>query len=309
MDVRNMTSGISPQIWPSLPPSLIDHGEKVSRLIYDTADEGGLSARAFAVFKKDWDRFVKFLNKTPQPPLSPQEAIMDLKDFVDYMKKYGDMVKIASTNSNMKQIIEDCEKKADEYSMAEYTKYTGKAPRSRSEYEASYLLNLAGFITHDTRIPDDYCFLRFPSEELQHSVSVADLTFNEIISTKDESGIPDMTLCTLTKDWNRFNARAYGEKQEPLALEEAEKDLTTFISYAIGPGRKILIDNTTLGEIVETDIFRANKLTKEKMNQSVNLVTLAHYIAQNERISDANCIWRLPAIEYLRSLAAKRMNQ
>lgn len=133
---------------------LQQHSEDVAKVFFDTRDESGLSDKTFKVLEKDWGRFVQYCNSASghgeaPKPLPMEEANNDFMDYVSYMKEHGDKIKIGSTGSNMKDIIES--------DMAEAKK------NSKNGFQL--VTNLAHYISQDQRIPNDYCFLRQPAEE------------------------------------------------------------------------------------------------------------------------------------------------
>ncbi len=140
---------------------LQQHSEDVARVLFDTRDESGLSDKTFKVLEKDWGRFVQYCNsaqghgEAPRP-LPMEEANNDFMDYVSYMKEHGDKVKIGSTGSNMKDIIESDTAEA----------------KKNSKNGFQFVTTLAHLISQDTRIPNDYCFLRQPAEEF-NSAAVA----------------------------------------------------------------------------------------------------------------------------------------
>jgi hypothetical protein len=135
-------------------PTIMQHGAEVAQVLFDTRDESGSSEKAFAVLQKDWGRFVEQCNGGSPKPLPMDEANNDLKDYVDYMMKNGDKVKIGSTDSNMKEIIATNLPKAQQLSQGN---------------GFFFAMHLSHLIVQDPRIPNDYCFLRQPAEEFMNS--------------------------------------------------------------------------------------------------------------------------------------------
>jgi hypothetical protein len=164
--IKSVGAQITPQTAPvtaqkaegpdAAQPSVMQRGAEVAQVLFDTRDESGSSEKCFAVLQKDWGRFVEQCNGGTPQPLPPEEANNDLKDYIDYMMKNGDKVKIGSTNSDMKEVIKTNIPKAQELS------------RGNGFFFAMHLSHL---ICQDQRIPNDYCFLRQPAEEFMNSAA------------------------------------------------------------------------------------------------------------------------------------------
>lgn len=159
--IRNVNQAMPQGVQATGPaqnqPTIADRGAEVSQVLFDTRDESGLSDKAFAVLQKDWGRFVQSCNGDPAQPLPMEEANNDLFDYFQYMMKYGDKVKIGSTNSNMKDIISS--------DMQQAKQMIASDPRAKGKEAQFFATNMSFLISQDQRIPNDYCFLRFPAEE------------------------------------------------------------------------------------------------------------------------------------------------
>jgi len=135
-------------------PSIAQRGLEVEKVILDTRDGSGSSEKMHQVLTKDWSRFMASCRGQNPTPLPMEEANNDMFDYVGYMMKYGDKIQIGSTGSNMKDIV---------------ASNVAKAKETAGGNGFKFVTNLAHGIAQDPRIPNDYCFLRQPAEELVES--------------------------------------------------------------------------------------------------------------------------------------------
>lgn len=125
------------------------------------------------ILNKDWSRLTQeFEGKTPQP-LPPPEAEDDFVTYVQYMQKYGDGIKIGSTNTTMGEIMRsniEAAKANMNQQLQLLKQATGKDPDNMQK-QFIFSTNLAQLIAFDKRIPSDYCFLQSPAKEYATSLA------------------------------------------------------------------------------------------------------------------------------------------